>query len=268
MASGINGLSSGTVPVNSDLLKVQQETKTQSELDKDAFIQLLVTQMQYQDPLEPMDNSEMLAQMAQFTALEQMMNVALASNKQLASGMIGKYVEYNYTDPTTGAMSSQYGKVDYVNINGDDPLLGIGDQEIKLSDVHNVVEQKDVAGVNTAFDLIGKTVQASVPETAEDGSLTMVTIEGEVSKINLKNSKPYVVIGNSTGNYEIDFDNVQNVVQNKSVTGREIEANYYNSNGEQTKVSGIAEYIRVDSEGTKVYVDGKFVNFNDITSVK
>ena len=64
------------VSSDSDYLKVQEAVKSQSEMDKDAFINLLVTQMKYQDPLEPMDNSEMLAQLAQFTALEQMMNVA------------------------------------------------------------------------------------------------------------------------------------------------------------------------------------------------
>lgn len=70
---------SKTAALNSDYLKVTEEVKEQSELDKDAFINLLVTQMKYQDPLDPVDNSEMLAQLAQFTALEQMMNVAQAS---------------------------------------------------------------------------------------------------------------------------------------------------------------------------------------------
>ena len=43
-----------------------------SELSRDAFLILLVTQLQNQDPLEPIGNGEMLAQLAQFTALEQM----------------------------------------------------------------------------------------------------------------------------------------------------------------------------------------------------
>ena len=47
----------------------------QKELDKDAFLQLLVLQMQSQDPLDPMDNADMLAQLAQFSALEQMNNL-------------------------------------------------------------------------------------------------------------------------------------------------------------------------------------------------
>jgi len=46
-----------------------------SELDKDAFLQLLVLEMQNQDPLDPTDNTEMLAQLAQFSSLEQMNNL-------------------------------------------------------------------------------------------------------------------------------------------------------------------------------------------------
>ncbi len=86
MSSTTDALGAG-VPINSDYLTLKEEVKSQSELDKDAFIQLLVTQMKYQDPLEPMDNSQMLAQLAQFTALEQMMNVAQVNQKQLASNL-------------------------------------------------------------------------------------------------------------------------------------------------------------------------------------
>ena len=41
-----------------------------SDLDKEAFLNLLVTQMQYQDPLEPTDNTQYIAQMATFTQVE------------------------------------------------------------------------------------------------------------------------------------------------------------------------------------------------------
>lgn len=44
-------------------------------LGKDDFLKLLMLQMQHQDPLEPMDNQQMLSQMAQFSSLEQMSNL-------------------------------------------------------------------------------------------------------------------------------------------------------------------------------------------------
>jgi flagellar basal-body rod modification protein FlgD len=46
-----------------------------NDLDRDAFLQLLVTEMQYQDPMSPMDNTDMVAQLAQFASLEQMNNL-------------------------------------------------------------------------------------------------------------------------------------------------------------------------------------------------
>lgn len=75
---------------------------TGSSLDKEAFMLLLVTQFQYQDPLNPMDDKEFISQMAQFSSLEQMMNInetmegiTDAVNNQAmfnATNYIGKYV--------------------------------------------------------------------------------------------------------------------------------------------------------------------------------
>ncbi len=63
------------------------------ELDKDAFLMLMVTQFQYQDPLNPSEDTEFVAQLAEFTALEQMMNLnesmdglVEASGKELTVG--------------------------------------------------------------------------------------------------------------------------------------------------------------------------------------
>ena len=68
-----------------------------SDLDKNAFLQLLITQMRYQDPLNPVDDKEFLAQMAQFTALEQMTQL----NKTM-EGManLNQYSAVNYVGST------------------------------------------------------------------------------------------------------------------------------------------------------------------------
>ena len=55
---------------------LQKEAKTSnSSLDKDAFLQLLVAQMKYQDPLEPTSNTEYISQLATFSELEEMQNL-------------------------------------------------------------------------------------------------------------------------------------------------------------------------------------------------
>jgi flagellar basal-body rod modification protein FlgD len=51
------------------------------ELDKDAFLKLMMTQLQYQDPLDPMDNTQYIAQMAQFSSVEQLSNIASTMEK-------------------------------------------------------------------------------------------------------------------------------------------------------------------------------------------
>ncbi|MBR5400647.1 MAG: flagellar hook assembly protein FlgD [Treponema sp.] len=79
-----------------------------NELGKDDFLKLLITQLQNQDPTEPMENQEFIAQMAQFSSLEQMTNMSTSFAKmasfissQEAASTLGKTVELNVGDTTT-----------------------------------------------------------------------------------------------------------------------------------------------------------------------
>ena len=56
--------------------------------DKDAFLQLLVAQMKYKDPMEPTDNSEYITQYATFSQVEQIQNMAASTELSRASGMV------------------------------------------------------------------------------------------------------------------------------------------------------------------------------------
>lgn len=90
-------------------------------LGKDDFLKLLITQMQNQDPLSPMDNSQFLAQMAQFSSLEQMQNLnasfdesmllTQSLNNSSAAGFIGRHVRAagdGVTLGTTGSVELGY----------------------------------------------------------------------------------------------------------------------------------------------------------------
>jgi len=79
---------------NGTINPVATSTKnTSNQMGKDEFLKLLATQLSHQDPLNPMDNTQMMAQLAQFSALEQMNNVAYSTDMSKAMNMIGKTVE-------------------------------------------------------------------------------------------------------------------------------------------------------------------------------
>jgi flagellar basal-body rod modification protein FlgD len=88
------------------------------------FLQVLMTQLTYQDPLKPMDNQQFMAQIAQFTTLEQTQQLntsiqALVANQaaQQSVGMIGRTVNITTTN---GPIS---GKVASIDLSGATPLL-------------------------------------------------------------------------------------------------------------------------------------------------
>lgn len=97
------------------------------ELGKDDFLKLLITQLQNQDPTSPMENTEFIAQMAQFSSLEQMTNMSneftkLANmlNSGEAVSMLGKSVELNNGDSSmTGVVEAVTRGVNpQVQVNG------------------------------------------------------------------------------------------------------------------------------------------------------
>ena len=86
---------------------VQNGRKTSNELGKDDFLKLLITQLQNQDPTSPMENTEFISQMAQFSSLEQMTNMSTSFTKMAsfissseATSTLGKTVELNVGDTT------------------------------------------------------------------------------------------------------------------------------------------------------------------------
>ena len=76
-----------------DAASVEKKAKeSSSSLGKDDFLQLLVAQMKYQDPMEPTSNTEYIQQYATYSELEQMMNMSETMDLQRASGLVGQMV--------------------------------------------------------------------------------------------------------------------------------------------------------------------------------
>lgn len=70
----------------------------QTGIDKDAFLKLLVAQLRYQDPLNPVQDRDFIAQMAQISSLEQTQNTAKLQRLGQAAALIGTQVQYLNAD--------------------------------------------------------------------------------------------------------------------------------------------------------------------------
>ncbi|MED4203776.1 flagellar hook capping FlgD N-terminal domain-containing protein [Neobacillus mesonae] len=114
-------------------------TPQKQELGKEAFLKILVTQLQNQDPTEPQKDGEFIGQMAQLSVLEQLSNLNNSLTAYLESG--NNISQYSYvlgnkvtwTDPETNAQES--GIVTGINYKNNQVYYKIGDQEILSSSI-------------------------------------------------------------------------------------------------------------------------------------
>ncbi len=114
--------------------------QVKADLGKDDFLKILITQLQHQDPTNPMQDKEFIAQMAQFSSLEQMTNMAssfgkLSSvlNSSEAQSLLGRNVEVLDGDKAI------YGKVSQV-VRGEFPLVMVDGSFYDLEQVSKVEE--------------------------------------------------------------------------------------------------------------------------------
>lgn len=112
--------------------------QAQQSLGKDDFLKLLITQLSNQDPTSPMDNTQFIAQMAQFSSLEQMTNMNQEFGKlnnmlvsSQAVGTIGKTV-----DVDVGGVKTT-GTVDAVTY-GNNPQVRIGNMYYDMKQISAV----------------------------------------------------------------------------------------------------------------------------------
>jgi flagellar basal-body rod modification protein FlgD len=118
--------------------------KSKSVADQDTFLKLLVAQLKYQDPSNPADSTQFLAQTAQFTQVEKLGQIAdMMQAQQLisASGLVGRTVTYQDANGAT-----QTGVVKTAKLNGDsEPTLVVGNMDVQLSKVTEVQQTSDSA---------------------------------------------------------------------------------------------------------------------------
>ena len=118
-------------------------------MGKDDFLQLLVAQMKFQDPLEPTSNTEYIAQYATFSEVEQMQNMSQNMDLSRASSLVGQTVEITTTSES-GQETTVMGKVDYVKYEAGKALLSIDNALYSLDDVTHVCDQEYLDATDVA----------------------------------------------------------------------------------------------------------------------
>lgn len=234
--------------VNNEFNQALANNTSGSNLDKEAFLLLLVTQFQYQDPLNPMDDKEFISQMAQFSSLEQMMNlnesmqgITDAVNNQSmfnATSYIGKYVTTtgNVIGKTSSSVTGEDGQVTttstitpyYYTFNGDvsKATIQVFDNNNQLVYTENLggMSQYNSDGTLAVYKFAWNGLN-SKGEAAADGTYK-ITVSGEDGAGNP------VLVGT-----QLVADRVTDVLRNGSDIMLRLQGGQYMSLGDVEQVS-------------------------------
>lgn len=209
--SNINSVTSSTTADTVEKSSGRSVPNKSNDLDINDFLKLLVAQMSSQDPLGGgssgggSSGTDYIAQLAQFTMLQQLTTLSTSMSSSQAYSLIGKYV---YLQENPGAEMT-FGKVDgIVKENGINYLM-VGGKTYDMSKVYAVADGDEGATsdiedqvLKSAY-LIGKQVTAKV--TGEDDEET--TITGTVEKIKVQDGAIYLVIDGK----DVDLGNVTEI---------------------------------------------------------
>jgi flagellar basal-body rod modification protein FlgD len=126
--------------------------KSGNNLDKEDFLNLLVAEMQYQDPLEPSTNTDYVAQLATFSQVEASENMVHAMEGSEANALVGKEVIMQVTSSTTGDTSFVSGPVDYVQKEGSNTYLSVNGALYNIDDLYSVMDSDYMSAYNNSSD--------------------------------------------------------------------------------------------------------------------
>jgi flagellar basal-body rod modification protein FlgD len=206
-------------------------------LDKDAFLKIFLTQMQNQDPLNPMDATDFTSQLAQFSSLEQLYNVNTnLQSLETSSGDSARYQAMDFCGKEVTAKGDQLSLGQDGSANGGFQLQGQADCTVQVTDsAGNMVRTIPLgtlsAGQQTfswdGLDASGNRVASgsynfSVSATDGTGSsvLADTTVTGTVTRVNLEGSSPILYVGD----IPVDLDQVLDISTSSTATGTTTDA--------------------------------------------
>jgi flagellar basal-body rod modification protein FlgD len=202
-------------PIPTDTNGQPRQTGSTS-LGKDDFLQLLVKKLQYQDPLNPMQDEDFIAQLAQFSSLEQMNNISdgisesnqwdllqmQSLNNTMASGLIGKDIKSTYdgvyvdgeSDPVINYRTSEYAqKISFAIKDADgNTVATLHDTDIEVG-THSIEwDGKDSLG-NTVPEG-SYTIEATATKPDGEEFTPSLSLIGTVSAISYRNGAAYLLV--------------------------------------------------------------------------
>lgn len=193
--------------------KAQATSTGTNSLGKDAFLQLLVAQMKYQDPLNPNTDTQFVAQLATFSQLEQMQNMSQTTSNSQAFGLIGSTVDLKLVD-SAGGITYKTGVIDYVTINSGKAQVYVDGSYYDLDNVETVYDSNYI--LKKGLPYISDKVEATFDKNkAEDISFkvnlgsgdTVATDVAIVVNNNIIDAKYISLSGNKVTIKKEAFDN-------------------------------------------------------------
>jgi flagellar basal-body rod modification protein FlgD len=139
-----SSVSTSNIWPNYSTQNVQQAARTPvKDLGKDQFLQILVTQLRNQDPMQPMQDKEFIAQMAQFSSLEQMMNMSKEmTNLRQSAGMVAALIgkEVSWVETTDQGVIDHSGTVSAVLWKDNVQYARVGNQDVAVDQILSIAE--------------------------------------------------------------------------------------------------------------------------------
>ena len=219
-----------------------QRDPANQELGRDQFLNLLMTQLRHQDPLDPMDDHAFIAQMAQFSALEQQQQTNLNIQRGQAFGMVGRDVVAEVVNPATNQLQVVTGVAESaLIINGEphvviatggfDPETGRPNaRQVALSDIRYVGDDatarllSEISGTLLAsqnLSLIGQ--YAQFVERDGDGNIISFN-EGNITSLRFDRELGVVLTVNGQ---EVTASQVQEISHQPLIIGRTISGGQF-----------------------------------------
>mgnify|MGYP001360901852 FL=1 len=250
---------------------------TTDELGKDDFLNLLVTSLRFQDPLNPTDDKEFIAQLAQFSALEQMQNLNSSFTATRAYSLIGKSILAHVKDPSTGEVTEVSGDVTSVTYSGGKYYVVVRGKEVPVEDIIEVAEGAYASQNNLSqfTSLIGCLVNGIVYNPL-DGD--MIKVSGVVKSLQKGIYEDYAVLdgvsveiaGLNTTVKTTDVEYVRNKLTTAWENGEYIDIIIKDSStGKRVPVTAIITDLKFDNKGgIKAVLNDVHVPLESITNIK